>query len=111
MVQKSGYFSRSAASNEADLELIKTMTDLAVDTALKGESGVIGHDEENGDVLTAIAFPRIAGGKAFDVTEEWFGQQLAQIGQRLDRKSTRLNSSHVATSYAVFGLKKKKTIV
>src|SRR5437868_11486201 len=25
-----------------------------------------------------------------------------------DRKSTRLNSSHVSTSYAVFGLKKKK---
>src|SRR5690625_5905004 len=28
---------------------------------------------------------------------------------RLDRKSTRLNSSHVAISYAVFCLKKKKT--
>src|SRR5437660_12209517 len=28
--------------------------------------------------------------------------------QRLDRKSTRLNSSHVAISYAVFCLKKKK---
>src|SRR5690625_6738892 len=27
---------------------------------------------------------------------------------RLDRKSTRLNSSHVASSYAVFCLKKKK---
>src|SRR5690625_5190385 len=27
----------------------------------------------------------------------------------VDRKSTRLNSSHVATSYAVFCLKKKKT--
>src|SRR5437660_3653770 len=27
---------------------------------------------------------------------------------RLDRKSTRLNSSHVAISYAVFCLKKKK---
>src|SRR5690625_6568390 len=27
----------------------------------------------------------------------------------LDRKSTRLNSSHVAISYAVFCLKKKKT--
>src|SRR5690625_5336986 len=26
----------------------------------------------------------------------------------LDRKSTRLNSSHVASTYAVFGLKKKK---
>src|SRR5690625_7171274 len=29
--------------------------------------------------------------------------------QQLDRKSTRLNSSHVAISYAVFCLKKKKT--
>src|SRR5207253_8303210 len=29
-------------------------------------------------------------------------------GSRLDRKSTRLNSSHVAISYAVFCLKKKK---
>src|SRR5690606_39800764 len=28
---------------------------------------------------------------------------------RLDRKSTRLNSSHVKTSYAVFCLKKKNT--
>src|SRR5437870_7487755 len=30
-------------------------------------------------------------------------------GSRTDRKSTRLNSSHVAISYAVFCLKKKKT--
>src|SRR5437870_7248979 len=30
-------------------------------------------------------------------------------GERVDRKSTRLNSSHVAISYAVFCLKKKKT--
>src|SRR5207253_4047303 len=29
----------------------------------------------------------------------------------LDRKSTRLNSSHVAISYAVFCLKKKKCII
>src|SRR5690625_6649372 len=29
-------------------------------------------------------------------------------GQAVDRKSTRLNSSHVAISYAVFCLKKKK---
>src|SRR5690625_7122987 len=34
-----------------------------------------------------------------------------QIGERrLDRKSTRLNSSHVAISYAVFCLKKKKNM-
>src|SRR5690625_6297004 len=30
-----------------------------------------------------------------------------KLDQRLDRKSTRLNSSHVAISYAVFCLKKK----
>src|SRR5439155_17984843 len=30
------------------------------------------------------------------------------VGGRIDRKSTRLNSSHVAISYAVFCLKKKK---
>src|SRR5438067_6797233 len=30
------------------------------------------------------------------------------IARQPDRKSTRLNSSHVSTSYAVFGLKKKK---
>ncbi|SEE02719.1 pyrophosphate--fructose-6-phosphate 1-phosphotransferase [Ruania alba] len=84
MVQKSGYFSRSAPANEADLELIRSMTDLAVDTALAGESGVIGHDEEDGDQLTAIAFPRIAGGKPFDVTVDWFGELLAGIGQPLE---------------------------
>src|SRR5690554_7471938 len=31
-----------------------------------------------------------------------------QVRQYLDRKSTRLNSSHVRISYAVFCLKKKK---
>src|SRR5690625_6844761 len=33
---------------------------------------------------------------------------LPAVQQQLDRKSTRLNSSHVAISYAVFCLKKKK---
>src|SRR5690349_22053852 len=33
---------------------------------------------------------------------------LADLGVLLDRKSTRLNSSHVEISYAVFCLKKKK---
>src|SRR5690625_6826556 len=35
---------------------------------------------------------------------------FAPLGTVLDRKSTRLNSSHVAISYAVFCLKKKKKI-
>src|SRR5690625_5749138 len=34
--------------------------------------------------------------------------QICMITNRIDRKSTRLNSSHVAISYAVFCLKKKK---
>src|SRR5256885_10963669 len=33
---------------------------------------------------------------------------LDATGNRLDRKSTRLNSSHLVISYAVFCLKKKK---
>jgi pyrophosphate--fructose-6-phosphate 1-phosphotransferase len=81
MVQKSGYYSRAAAANAEDLALIKTMTDFAVDCALRGESGVIGHDEQDGDTLKAIAFPRIAGGKAFDVSQPWFTALLAAIGQ------------------------------
>ncbi len=81
MVQKSGYFSRSAASNEADLELIGRCTDLAVECALSGRSGVIGQDEEAGDVLTNIAFDRIKGGKPFDITQPWFTQMLSEIGQ------------------------------
>src|SRR5437660_2985732 len=35
----------------------------------------------------------------------------AVLARREDRKSTRLNSSHVATSYAVFCLKKKTSAV
>ncbi len=81
MVQKSGYYSRAAAANPEDLRLIKSMTDLAVECAFKGESGVIGHDEEDGDRLKAIAFPRIAGGKAFDVSQQWFVDLLSDIGQ------------------------------
>ena len=81
MVQKSGYYSRAAAANDEDLALIKTMCDLAVDSALKGVSGVIGQDEENGDKLTNIAFDRIKGGKPFDTTQPWFTAMLSEIGQ------------------------------
>src|SRR5439155_13949189 len=34
----------------------------------------------------------------------------AELQNEIDRKSTRLNSSHVAISYAVFCLKKKKQV-
>ncbi|MGC5627114.1 pyrophosphate--fructose-6-phosphate 1-phosphotransferase [Georgenia sp. Z1344] len=81
MVQKSGYFSRSAAADPDDLRLIKSMTDLAVQVALEGGSGLIGHDEERGGLLRAIEHERVAGGKAFDISQEWFTDLMAATGQ------------------------------
>jgi pyrophosphate--fructose-6-phosphate 1-phosphotransferase len=81
LVQKSGYFGRSAAANQADLDLIRAMVHVAVDSALDGVSGVIGHDEEREDELRAIEFPRIKGGKHFDIHTPWFVEMLKDIGQ------------------------------
>src|SRR3954467_13315842 len=81
LVQKSGYFARSAPANEADLALIRTCTTYAVEAALRGESGVVGQDEERGDELRVIEFERIAGGKAFDVSASWFTDLLRDLGQ------------------------------
>jgi diphosphate-dependent phosphofructokinase len=81
LVQKSGYFGRSAAANQADLDLIRAMVHVAVDSALAGISGVVGHDEEKGDELRAIEFPRIKGGKHFDPNTPWFVDMLRDIGQ------------------------------
>jgi len=81
LVQKSGYFARSAPANDADLALIRDCTTYAVDAALRGESGVVGQDEERGDELRAIEFERIAGGKAFDVSVPWFTDMLRDLGQ------------------------------
>jgi pyrophosphate--fructose-6-phosphate 1-phosphotransferase len=81
LVQKSGYFARSAAANKADLDLIRSMVQKAVESALAGISGVIGHDEERGDELRAIEFPRIKGGKPFDIDTPWFTEMLRDIGQ------------------------------
>src|SRR3989442_9296618 len=42
-----------------------------------------------------------------DVVKHGIRERFAEL-RRIDRKSTRLNSSHVRISYAVFCLKKKK---
>jgi pyrophosphate--fructose-6-phosphate 1-phosphotransferase len=91
LIQKSGYYSRAAAANERDLELIKSCVDTAVETALAGGTGLIGHDEEQGDVLRAIEFDRIKGGKNFDIDAPWFGDLLAGIGQP---KRAKVHVSH-----------------
>ncbi len=81
LVQKSGYYARAAAANEVDLALIKRFVDAAVDSAFAGVSGLIGEDEEQGNELRAIEFPRIKGAKPFNTEEPWFGELLAGIGQ------------------------------
>ena len=91
LVQKSGYFARAAAANAEDLRLIKSCTDLAVQVALEGGSGVIGHDEDQNNILRAIEFERIKGGKPFDIDAEWFEDLLDEIGQP---KGAKLEVSH-----------------
>ncbi len=82
MVQKSGYYARSAPANYEDLRLIQSMVDLAVESALNKVSGVTGHDEDQGGKLRTIEFPRIKGGKAFDVNTPWFAEVMDYIGQK-----------------------------
>src|SRR5688572_32565349 len=50
----------------------------------------------------------LGGPLSWDVGFLIFGVLLIICGWSLDRKSTRLNSSHSQISYAVFCLKKKK---
>src|SRR5690554_7298982 len=52
-------------------------------------------------IIGAIAIWRYSWWAVQAVRSTWYN--------RVDRKSTRLNSSHVRTSYAVFCLKKKST--
>src|SRR5437899_4515285 len=42
------------------------------------------------------------------IFQRYIDRVCADIFRSADRKSTRLNSSHLGTSYAVFGLKKKR---
>ena len=91
LIQKSGYYARASAANAEDIRLIKSCADLAVECALRGEAGVIGHDDDQNFVLRAIEFPRIKGGKPFDIDSAWFTECLAEIGQA---KGKKLDTSH-----------------
>ena len=85
LVQKSGYFARSAPANAEDFQLIDTCVLKAVECAKAGITGLIGHDEERGNELRAIEFPRIKGGKAFNVAQPWFQDLLKEIGQPMTK--------------------------
>src|SRR5437868_11405493 len=64
------------------------------------------------DALTEITPDEAADGDreygAFGQKERAAREHGPSLGRKRDRKSTRLNSSHVSISYAVFCLKKKK---
>src|SRR5207249_1710043 len=79
----------------------------------------IGHDTKAGVTVQHIQISRVVPGQTSKATS--LIQRLSQVDfyldsatnlpvaiDRRDRKSTRLNSSHVSISYAVFCLKKKK---
>ncbi|MBO7653294.1 MAG: pyrophosphate--fructose-6-phosphate 1-phosphotransferase [Kiritimatiellae bacterium] len=86
MVQKSGYYSRAAAPIAKDLELIQACAKKGVECALAGIGGVIGEDENKNGELRACEFPRIKGGKPFDIDCAWFRELLDAIGQPVAAK-------------------------
>src|SRR5256885_5858324 len=66
-----------------------------------GFAGEISGDEQRLDFF--------AGNLGLAVPEQCFERRIDELhGYGEDRKSTRLNSSHLVISYAVFCLKKKK---
>src|SRR5690625_5705183 len=89
-------------------------------------SYVVGlHDEEqyNSDIYRKVFVHGVKHTKRIPLFVEWWKENLQndpdfkvalyalsdsiRSTEKIDRKSTRLNSSHVAISYAVFCLKKK----
>src|SRR5688572_32542517 len=59
--------------------------------------------------LILVAVPAVLGGATYLILASLLKlNELQLFLQALDRKSTRLNSSHSQISYAVFCLKKKK---
>jgi len=81
LVQKSGYFSRSAPANSRDKALIKECAVVAVQSALAGISGLVGQDEDQENVIRACEFDRVAGAKPFNTEQTWFNDLLSEIAQ------------------------------
>ena len=82
LIQKSGYFARSAKPGVRDLDLIKKSAFMAAEFALNGKSGLVGLDENNGGELGLIDLQLIKGGKKFDTSQPWFQDMLIATGQK-----------------------------
>src|SRR5690625_6905151 len=72
------------------------------------DQGVVLHEQV--EFVELDLFDRIPVHRRFEDDEEDIVVAV-DLGSLIDRKSTRLNSSHVASSYAVFCLKKKINII
>ena len=79
LVQKSGYFGRSAKANKTDIKLIFKLADYAVKSAIQGRNGVVGCDEEKNNKLSCIDFTRIKGSKPFDTSLKWYKKMMNEI--------------------------------
>src|SRR5690625_2764494 len=97
-----GRGSRAFAAGADIKELIDLNEDSAYSVSLEGHKTMELIEKSPFPVIAAINGYALGGG--FEVA-------LACHIRVADRKSTRLNSSHVAISYAVFCLKKKRTII
>src|SRR5699024_11547829 len=83
-------------------------------TFFKKENGEILSDEHSASLIinwVGDVYELMGNGKGdYELLYEgdWIGYRI-EVKQDKDRKSTRLNSSHVSNSYAVYCLKTKNT--
>src|SRR3712207_8828145 len=85
-------------------------------TLFRSQHGVLGEDPDDDAVVCGASGD---AGVVEDVLEQrdqrahqaGHGQPESDHGERQDRKSTRLNSSHANISYAAFCLKKNKLTI
>src|SRR6266571_3218834 len=90
----------------------KPLAHVAISAASKRDTAALERGMREGRAIAAgMALARDLGNLPANVcTPAYLAESAVKLGRecRLDRKSTRLNSSHMSISYAVFCLKKKK---
>src|SRR5438552_13815166 len=106
-----------ASRPQGDVELLERLTRARSDLLAQVGRRIVGQHQVLDGILTAIfsgghalllGVPGLAKTLMVQTVAQTLDLKFSRI--QLDRKSTRLNSSHQIISYAVFCLKKKKKI-